>query len=697
MSRHAPRPAAEIRRDGNRLLREPSLYLRQHAFNPVDWRPWGPEALAEAAARDCPIFLSIGYSSCHWCHVMEKEAFDDDAIADFLNRHFVCIKVDREERPDLDAVYMDAVQALTGRGGWPMSSFLTPDGKPFHGGTYFPPAHFRALIEQVAELWRERPGDLRAQADRVAAHVAELPDWARQPAGPLDPAWLEAAARHALDIADPEHGGFRQQQKFPTPVKWRFLVTRCAGDGELRALVETTLAAIAGGGLRDHLGGGFFRYTVDAAWTVPHFEKMLYDNAQLAGLFLEAGRALGRPAYVEVARDTLAFLAREMRDEGGGLYASFDADSGGQEGSFYLWTPSEVLQAAGPDDGPALCELLGITAEGNFEHTGSSVPSRRGPAARDGDRPPIWADPDAAGGALARRRADLLAARARRTPPGLDRKVVTAWNGLAIAALARGGVDCGEPAFVAAAAAAADFVLDRHRRPDGSLARSSSGGRLAGDGILDDYACLADGLLELYLATGDARRLAEADRLVATVLDRFAHPDGGWYLVPDGAAAPLGRPFELFDNVEPSGNATLLRVLVRLGTLTGNVARLREAERALTARGGLLRRAGLDAAGWLSAAQALLAPPAVVVVAGQAGDPRREALLAVARAAGPDTALAVAVPAEGADPALSATAPALAGKRANGDGPLAYVCRGMTCAAPVADAAALRALLAGTA
>ena len=693
MNPSVPRDTADIRRLGNRLRDEPSLYLRQHAHNPVDWWPWGAPALAEAAARDCPIFLSIGYSSCHWCHVMEQEAFDDDAIAAFLNRHFVCIKVDREERPDLDAVYMDAVQALTGRGGWPMSSFLTPDGQPFHGGTYFPPAPFRQLIEQVATLWRERPGDLRAQAARVAAHVAELPDWARQPTGPLDPAWLERAARHALDIADHEHGGFRQHQKFPTPVKWRFLLSRCRADGELRELVESTLAAIAGGGLRDHLGGGFFRYAVDAAWTVPHFEKMLYDNAQLASLFLEAGDALGLPAYREVARDTLTFLVREMRDPAGGLYASFDADSGGHEGSFYLWTPDEIRDVAGPDDGPALCRLLGISAAGNFEHSGASVPSRRGGLDAGGTGLPPWADPDAAGGAWARRRDALLAARAGRTPPGLDRKVVTAWNGLAISALARGGIACGEPAFVAAAAAAADHVLALHRRPDGRLWRSSSDGRPAGEGILDDYACLADGLVELFLATGQAHRLAAARDLVGIALARFGHPDGGWHLVPDDADAPLGRPVELFDNVEPSGNAMLLRALVRLSALTGETAFAREAERALAARGGLLERAGLDVAGWLDAAQMVLDPPAVVVVAGAPGDARAGELLAAARTGGTGTTMVAAVAPDGADAALTAVAPALAGKTAAPDGPRAYVCRGATCAAPVATAAALQSLL----
>ncbi len=683
------RSTDSIRRDGNRLRDEASLYLRQHAHNPVDWYPWGDEALSRAAAQDRPIFLSIGYSSCHWCHVMEKEAFDDDGIAAFLNEHFVCIKVDREERPDLDGLYMDAVQALTGRGGWPMSSFLTPEGKPFHGGTYFPPAAFAQLIEQVARLWREHPASLRAQAEQVAAHVATAPEWAVAAAAEVDEAPLLAAVARAVESFDDAHGGFTQHQKFPLPVRWRFLLHRWqrTGDGHLRVMIESTLAAFAGGGLRDQLGGGFHRYTVDPAWTVPHFEKMLYDNAQLALLFLEAGAALERPDFTAVARETLDFLLREMRAPEGGLYASFDADSGGHEGSYYVWTPAEIAAVAGPLDGPRLAAYLGVTEAGNFEDTGASVLTRR-TFGRGEDGADL--DPDGAA-LLARHRPALLAARAQRTPPGLDAKVVTAWNGLAIAALARGATACDEPAFATAAGAAADFLLAHHLRASGLPWRASSEGRVAGDGIIDDVACLADGLIELFLATGEARRLASARDLADVARRRFAHPDGGYYQAAADAATPLGRGLELFDNVTPSGSAVMLQVLLRLGALTGETAYEDEATAALASRAGLLGRGGLDVAGWLDAAALVLAPPRVVVVAGEPDDEGARALLAEARRGLPWDVLAVAVPAAGAGAELAAPAPALGGKVARGAVATAYVCRGRTCGAPATTAADLRA------
>jgi hypothetical protein len=687
----SPRATDVIRRDGNRLGEEASLYLHQHAHNPVDWYPWGDEALARAARLDLPIFLSIGYSSCHWCHVMEKEAFDDDGIAAFLNEHFVCIKVDREERPDLDGVYMDAVQALTGRGGWPMSSFLTPDGKPFHGGTYFPPAAFAQLIEQVARLWREHPGGLRAQAEQVAAHITAAPEWALTAAATVTEAPLLAAAARATETFDDEHGGFIQNQKFPVPVKWRFLLHRWqrTDDGHLRAMIEDTLAAFAGGGLRDQLGGGFHRYTVDPAWTVPHFEKMLYDNAQLALLFLEAGAALERPDFTAVARETLAFLLREMRAPEGGIYASFDADSGGHEGSYYVWTPADLAAVAGPVDGPRLAAYLGVTAAGNFEDTGASVLTRRTFGRGDDG---VDRDPDGAA-LLDRHRPALLAARARRTPPGLDPKVVTAWNGLAIAALARGALACDEPAFADAAADAADFLLAHHLRADGLPWRASSEGRVAGDGNIDDVAFLADGLLELFLATGDARRLGAARDLADVARRRFKHPDGGFHQAASGAATPLGRGLELFDNVTPTGSAVMLQVLLRLGALTGHTEYDDEAGAALAARAGLLERGGLDVAGWLDAAALVVTPPRVVVVAGRQGDEGAHALLAEARRGLPWDVLAVAVPAEGAEPGLAALAPAVAAKTAPGGTATAYVCRGRTCGAPAITPAALRAQL----
>ncbi len=707
----SPRPAADVRRDGNRLRGEPSLYLRQHAHNPVDWYPWGAEALDLARAADRPVFLSIGYSSCHWCHVMEKEAFADEAIADFLNAHFVCIKVDREERPDLDAVYMDAVQALTGQGGWPLSAFLTPEGKPFHGGTYFPPEHFRHVIEQVAALWTTRPAELREQAERVVAHAATLPDWTRTGAPTLDDGPLTAAGARAAAQYDDDHAGFRQRHKFPQPVKWRFLLREWerTGDIDLRRMLEATLTAFAGGGLRDQLGGGFHRYTVDPAWTVPHFEKMLYDNAQLALLFLEAGAALARPDLTEVARDTLAFLLREMRLPGGGFAASFDADSGGDEGSFYLWTPAELARVAGAADGPALAFHLGVGAHGNFEGSDRSVPTRRTVGRGAADDPE--GDTDAAGARLFRRhRAALLAERATRTPPGRDDKVVTAWNGLVIAALARGATACGEPEFAAAAADAATFLLARHRRPDGSLGRASSDGRPSGEGVVDDYACLADGLLELFLATGDTAWLAAARDLADRARRRFAHPDGGFYLTADvdggvadenaaveaaGAATPLGRTIELFDGVVPSGSAVQLQVMLKLGAVTGDPSWEEDAVAALRARAGLLAGGGPDVAGWLAALGLALRPPRVVVVAGDADDPAVAALLAAARGRREGDGLVVRVPAGGLAAEAAALAPALAGKAARDGRPLAYVCRGRTCGAPVATPDALRDQLAG--
>jgi uncharacterized protein YyaL (SSP411 family) len=688
-----PRPTDVIRRQGNRLRDEPSLYLRQHAHNPVEWFPWGAEALARAAAFDRPIFLSVGYSSCHWCHVMEKEAFDDDGIADFLNRHFVCIKVDREERPDLDAVYMDAVQALSGHGGWPMSAFLTPDGLPFHGGTYFPPEHFRHLVEQVARLWRERPQELREQAAKVAAHVATVPEWAVAGGDAPDDRWLATAASRAADLYDDEHGGFSQRQKFPTPVKWRFLLQRWrqTGDSGLRAMLVHTLETMAGRGLRDHLGGGFHRYTVDPAWTVPHFEKMLYDNAQLASLYLEAGAALERPDFTAVARDTLAFLCREMRDPAGGFFASFDADSGGHEGSYYVWSPAEITAVVGPADGPAVSALLGVTQAGNFEDTGSSVLSRR----LGGDAAHVPGTAAANEALFERHRPALLAARALRTPPGLDRKVVTGWNGLAIAALARGSVDCGEPAFAEAAATAADFLLTRHLLSDGTLRRASSDGQAAGEGIIDDYACLADGLLELFLATGRTRWLAAAVDLAAVARKRFAHPEGGWCLTAEGAEAPLGRTIELFDSVVPTGSAVMLQVLLKLAAVTGETGYADEAAATLSARAGLLERGGLETAGWLQAAALALAPPFTVVVAGAGDDAAAAALAAEARRVRPAQVLTVCVPAGGAGAELAAIAPSLAGKQARSGQPTAYVCRGRACAEPVQEARALGAQLGG--
>ncbi len=685
-----PRDTSEIREFGNRLRGEPSLYLRQHAHNPIEWHPWGEEAHAEARRRGVPIFLSVGYSSCHWCHVMEDEVFAHDEVAEALNRDFVSIKVDREERPDLDAVFMDAVQALTGRGGWPMSVFLTPDLKPFFGGTYFPREHFLQLIARICQAWRDDPDQLREQADLVTRHAAATPDWiggGEQGAVELDNGLLAGAAARAREVYDPTYGGFRQQQKFPTPVKWRFLLHeyRRTGDDDLRGMLIHTLEAFQGGGLRDHVGGGFHRYTVDPYWTVPHFEKMLYDNAQLAGLFVEAGAALGRDDFTATGLDALDFLLREMRGPEGAFYASFDADSGGEEGTYYVWSPAEILAVAGPQDGPLLAALLGVTEQGNFEHTGKSVLTQRADVER------LAADhgrtPDEARALFGRWRGDLREVRSHRTPPGLDPKILTAWNGLAIAALAQGHAVSGDPRYLEAAERAAAFLLDRHLGDDGALVRTSCEGRAAGAGMLDDYAFLAEGLLELHQVSEGDRWLRAALGLAATAQRLFHREEGGFHLQPEGAEAPLGRTAEWFDSVTPSGGASLLRTLVRLAAVTGETEPHAAARRHLEACGGLLARAGLEAAWWLDAMAGVVHPFRGVVVAGRPGAPDTEALRRAFLAALPHDAVLTILPAAGAA-AWSPAPPALREKST--DGPAtAWICELGSCLAPVTDPAEL--------
>ncbi len=682
---------AEIRRTGNRLKDEPSLYLRQHAHNPVDWYPWGVEALARARTEDKPIFLSVGYSSCHWCHVMEQEVFEDDGTAAFLNDRFVCIKVDREERPDLDRVYMEAVQAMTGRGGWPMSVFLTPDLEPFFGGTYFPRVQFLGLIRQIDEVFRTRRPDLEHQAAQLAAGIGSLPA-AQAGEGPgLSLELADAAVSHAWQYFDTRNGGFNQRQKFPTPVKWRFLLRtfRRTGDRELGDMIRKTCDAMAGGGIYDHVGGGFHRYTVDEDWTVPHFEKMLYDNGQLAGLFIEAGVAFGRQDYLDLGRDVLDFLMREMRGKDGEFYASYDADSGGEEGSYYVWSPAEIIAVAGPADGPVLADLLGVHDPGNFEHGGKSVPTRR-------------ADLQAVAGSHGRARDEVATifprwrgalrnARDGRVPPGLDRKIVTSWNGLVISALAQAHAATGDPSCLNGAVRAADFLLANHLRPDGSLWRATSDGHPAGEGVLDDYAMLADGLLDLYQVCADqelqTRYLGAARRLIDFARHEFGRAEGGYFLSRAGVDAPLGRTVETFDNVEPSGMATLYQALIKAAAITGDPGYLEEVRTGLEEWSGLMEGAGLEMALWCDAVARITVPFHDVVIAGDG--PEAEAMARAFLARLPHQAVLSRVPAGGAAPGLVALAPALAGKSARDGLPAGFVCSFGACSEPVASSEAL--------
>ncbi|TFG87600.1 MAG: thioredoxin domain-containing protein, partial [Gemmatimonadales bacterium] len=671
MKSQPARTPAFIREHGNHLLDEPSLYLQQHSHNPLDWYPWGTEALERARRQDKPIFLSIGYSSCHWCHVMEHEVFEHDDVAEFMNRFFICIKVDREERPDLDRVYMAAVQMMTGRGGWPMSVFLTPDLKPFHGGTYYPHDDFLQVVQRITEIYREdRPG-LEQQAAQVADRitsgsfglVSADPDGTR----PVGREVIDVAVQQAKQSFDPVHGGFLQRQKFPTPVKWRFLLHeyRRGGDPQLGEMIAKTCGALSGGGIYDHVGGGFHRYTVDDDWTVPHFEKMPYDNGQLAGLLLEAGVALERSDFIAAGTDVLDFLLDDMRAESGGFFGSFDADSGGLEGSYYVWSRREIAEVAGPVDGPALADLLGVDERGNFEDSGRSVLTLRIDraglaeiAARHGR------SAEELGALFAKHRPALRAARDQRTPPGKDPKIVTSWNGLAIAALAQGYAVTGEEKYLSGARKAADFLLAEHRRADGNLMRASSGGRARGEGVLDDYAYLADALLELYQVSGRTPYLAAAGELVDFALAEFGRPEGGFFLSRQGQDAPLGRTVDAFDSVEPSGIAVMLGNRVKLSAITGRPDYRDRAQADLEQLLPFLQKGGLELAWWLDAVLKLQGPFYDVAIAGDPGRPETAEMIRALLSQLPAGAVLSRIPATGPSDELLALAPALAGKTA---------------------------------
>jgi uncharacterized protein YyaL (SSP411 family) len=658
----------------NRLIHSTSPYLLQHAHNPVDWRPWGPEALALARAEGRPIFLSIGYSACHWCHVMERESFEDPAVARILNAEFVPIKVDREERPDLDELYMAAVQAITGRGGWPMSVWLTPELKPFYGGTYFPPTGrfglpgFTQVLEGVARAWRERRGEVEGDAAQLAAALA------RQAAAPgatlPGPELVETALAQLRRSFDPRWGGFGPAPKFPQAMAVELILRR--GSPADRAMAVRTLDAMAEGGMFDHLGGGFSRYSVDERWLVPHFEKMLYDNAQLATCYLGAFQATGRTEYQTIARETLDYLLRDLRDPAGGFHSSEDADSEGAEGRFYVFTPAEIEAALGAADGARFCQAYGVTEAGNFEH-GASVLHRF-------DAPPGL-------GGLADLRARLRAARDTRVRPGKDDKVLAAWNGLALTAFARGFQVLGEPRYLDAALALAAFLL-REMAPGGGLLRTWRQGRAQIPGFLEDYGAVACGLVDLYEACFDPSWLRWAGHLADTMRERFEDPaQGGFFGSPDPSEDLLFRQKPFHDGALPGGNTLAARALLRLAGHLERPEFQDSAERALRCAGPLMERAPGGFLGMLAVLD-LAAAPMTLVITGDPGHPATRALLAAARRPFlPNLAISLAA----ADPDL----PLHRMVRNDSARPAALLCRGRTCAPPVTDAAALEQLLMG--
>jgi uncharacterized protein YyaL (SSP411 family) len=667
-----------IDRMPNRLAGETSPYLLQHANNPVDWFPWGPDALARAKLLDRPIFLSIGYAACHWCHVMERESFEDEATAAYLNSRFVAIKVDREERPDLDQVYMGAVQAMTGQGGWPMSVFLTPEGKPFFGGTYYPdePRHgmpsFRQVLEGVDRAWREQRSEVEGAGLRLVEALVAQSQVAAAPDAPTV-ATLEAATSSIEGSFDVIHGGWGRAPKFPQPMTIEYLLRRHVATGDARplAIARRSLDAMADGGVRDQLGGGFHRYSTDAEWLAPHFEQMLYDNAQLARVYLHAWAVTGDPRYREVCEGVLGYMVRELTTDDGAFAASQDADTEGVEGATFTWTADEVRDVLG-DDAELLATHYDVTAEGNWEE---KVILRR-------VTPPAGESVETR---LAAARARLLERRATRPQPARDDKALAAWNGLAIGAFAEAGRLLADPAWTEAAVRAARVMVDNLLAPDGSLRRSWKDGRAVGQGVLEDYTHLAEGLLALYEATWDERWFTTARSLMDRVLDRFADPAGGFFDTADDHERLVTRPKDPQDNAVPSGNAMAALVLLRLAAWTG-VARYRTAaDTAIRTVTPFVTRYPTGFGQWLSGIDLSLADAVEVAVVGEPGDAATKALLEpVATGYRPNQVLAVS-----ADPG-SSSIPLLHDRVAQDGRPTAYVCRGFACRLPVTDADALR-------
>ncbi|GAA2149730.1 thioredoxin domain-containing protein [Kitasatospora kazusensis] len=673
----------------NRLADATSPYLLQHADNPVDWWPWGPEAFAEAERRGVPVLLSVGYAACHWCHVMAHESFEDDGVAGYLNERFVAVKVDREERPDVDAVYMEAVQAATGQGGWPMTVFLTPEKDPFYFGTYFPPEprhgmpSFRQVLEGVDAAWRERPEEVGEVAARIRADLAERASvygaGAHHPPAEAD---LRQALAGLARSFDDKRGGFGGAPKFPPAMAVEFLLRHHArtGDGDALRMAERTCEAMARGGIYDQLGGGFARYAVDAEWVVPHFEKMLYDNALLLRVYLHLWRATGDGQARRIALETADFLLRELRTPEGGFASALDADSvdpatgKSAEGAYYAWTPGQLTEALGAEDGALAVRLFEVT--GTFEHGASVLQLLSDPAEAEAE-------------AYARIRARLLAVRAERPAPARDDKVVAAWNGLAIAALAETGALLDRPDLVEAAVRAADLLLAVHLTPEGRLLRTSRDGRAGTNvGVLEDYADTAEGFLALYAVTGDSEWLGLAGGLLDTVLVHFAdEASGALYDTADDAEQLIRRPQDPTDNATPSGWTAAANALLTYAAYTGSALHRTAAERALGIVGALAARAPRFIGWGLAAAEALTDGPREVAVVGPASDPataglHRTALLATA----PGAVVALGEPGA-TDVPLLADRPLLDGR------PAAYVCRHFTCDAPTADRAALAASL----
>ena len=668
----------------NRLANETSPYLLQHADNPVDWYPWGTEALERAKEEDKPIFLSVGYSACHWCHVMAHESFEDTDTAAVLNEHFVNIKVDREERPDLDRIYMSAVQALTGRGGWPMSVFLTPNGEPFYGGTYFPPAPrygmpaFTDVLKAVDDAWQNRRQELVENSQQlVSAIERQMTAAGNAEPNAIDPETLTVAFQNIVRGFDHAHGGWGDAPKFPQPMLLEFLLRYHHITDEPQALqmVTQTLDAMARGGMYDQLGGGFHRYSVDNRWLVPHFEKMLYDNAQLARVYLHAWQVTGEPFYRTIVEETLDYVTREMLSPGGGFYPTQDADSEGEEGKFFLWTPDEIRSVL-DDEASRFLEAYGVTEDSNFEsknilELNCSLNERE---------------------SLAEARHKLFETRKQRAHPGRDDKVLTSWNGLMLAAFAEAARVLGRDDYRETAERNAEFLLSEMRSPKGRLYHTWKAGAAKVNGYLEDYTHTIDGLIELYQTTFAPRWYKAAQEMADAMLEHFSASSGGnaegiaiagFYDTSDDHETLITRPRELQDNATPSGNGMAALVLQRLAGLAVEPRYAETAQSSLSGVQSLLAQYPLGFAQWLVALSYALAHPHDIAIVGDVSVPEVRALLDACAGYRPHQIVAVG---------KKANVPLLQ-KHKQKDRATAYVCTDFTCRPPVTEPEALKALL----
>ncbi|MEQ8209040.1 MAG: thioredoxin domain-containing protein [Lacipirellulaceae bacterium] len=677
----------------NHLADESSPYLLQHKNNPVDWYPWGEEALAKSKEENKPIFLSIGYSACHWCHVMEHESFEDEEIAKYVNEHFIAVKVDREERPDIDQIYMNAVQMMTGRGGWPMTVFLTPDLKPFFAGTYFPPkrrgqhAGFDEVLRAVNDAWTNRQEQVVEGADKITEQL-QSQDTA---SGELSRDLIHEAAKSLQHSHDPTWGGFGQAPKFPHTMDLQLLLRHWfrTGDNASLAAVQTTLDRMAAGGIYDHLGGGFARYSVDARWLVPHFEKMLYDNALLTLIYLDAFLVTGDVNYKLVIQETLDYILRDMTDEAGAFYSTEDADSEGEEGKFYIWTLSQLEEVLGAEAAETFARVYDVTEQGNFEDPHHPKPA-------DAEKTSILNLPKTitqAANVLGRdetelrkeldtSRAKLFAAREKRVHPGKDDKVIVAWNGLMIDAMARAGVALDEPRYVDAARKCADFLLENLRREDGRLLHTWRHGKAKLDAYLDDYSALANSLVTLYETTFEGKYLESAVELTGMMEEHFSDPDaGGYFYTADDHEQLITRNKDFMDNATPCGNSLAATLLVRLAKLTGDSKFSDAAESTLRAAAGIMEKYPSAAGQMLIALDLHMGPTFELVLSGLPEDQRTsESLGEIRERFLPHVVLAGAVGAEAPRPLESL----LAGKEPEeGQDPTLYVCEDFMCRAPV--------------